>query len=100
METQEEVTAALDTLQRSNPEELAAFIVSLLYGVPPGVRSNVEAFITAAGGGLSLLARRLCRTSHALVNMIFIARQGTPLDIERGHHVSVDPHRTLHVPEQ
>lgn len=35
-------------LQRRRPEELAAFIVSLLCGAPPGVRSYVEAFIAAA----------------------------------------------------
>ena len=35
-------------LQRRSPEELAAFIVSLLCGAPPGVRSYVEAFIAAA----------------------------------------------------
>ena len=34
-------------LQRRSPEELAAFIVSLLCGAPPGVRSYVEAFIAA-----------------------------------------------------
>ena len=48
METEEEFAAALDTLQRRCPEELAAFIVSLLYGAPPGIRSYVEAFIAAA----------------------------------------------------
>jgi hypothetical protein len=48
METEEEFTAASESLQRRSPEELAAFIVSLLYGAPPGVRSYVEAFIAAA----------------------------------------------------
>ena len=48
MDTKEEVTGALATLQRRSPEELAAFIVSLLCGAPPGVRSYVEAFIAAA----------------------------------------------------
>ena len=48
METEEEFNAALAALQRRSPQELAAFIVSLLYGAPPGVRSYVEAFIAAA----------------------------------------------------
>jgi hypothetical protein len=48
METEEEFTGALATLQRRSPEELAAFIVSLLCGAPPGVRSYVEAFIAAS----------------------------------------------------
>jgi hypothetical protein len=48
METEEEFSGALATLQRRSPEELAAFIVSLLYDPPPGVRSYVEAFIAAA----------------------------------------------------
>jgi len=48
METQEEFTGALAALQRRSPEELAAFIVSLLCGAPPGVRCYVEAYIAAA----------------------------------------------------
>lgn len=48
MDTEEEVTGALVALQRRSPEDLAAFIVSLLCGAPPGVRSYVEAFIVAA----------------------------------------------------
>ena len=48
MDTEEEVTGALAALQRRSPEELAAFIVSLVCGAPLGVRSYVEAFIAAA----------------------------------------------------
>jgi hypothetical protein len=48
MDTEEEVTGALAALQRRSPKELATFIVSLLCGAPPGVRSYVEAFIAAA----------------------------------------------------
>ena len=36
------------TLRQRSPQELANFIVSLLGGAPPGVRSYVEAFIAAA----------------------------------------------------
>lgn len=48
MDTEEELSAALAALQRRSPEELSAFIVSLLYGAPPGVRPYVEACIAAA----------------------------------------------------
>ena len=48
MDTKEELAGALAALQRRSPEELAAFIVSLACGAPPGVRSYVEAFIAAA----------------------------------------------------
>jgi hypothetical protein len=48
MDTEEELTGALAALRRHSPEELSAFIVSLLCGAPPGVRSYVEAFIAAA----------------------------------------------------
>ena len=48
MDTEEELARALAALQRRSPEELAAFIVSLLWGAPPGVRSHIEAFIAAA----------------------------------------------------
>jgi hypothetical protein len=48
MDTEDELSGALAALQRRSPEELAAFIVSLLCGAPPGVRSYVEAFIAAA----------------------------------------------------
>jgi hypothetical protein len=48
VDTEEELAGALAALQRRSPEELAAFIVSLLCGSPPGVRSYVEAFIAAA----------------------------------------------------
>ena len=48
MDTEEELTGALAALQRRSPEELSAFIVSLVCGAPPGVRSYVEAFIAAA----------------------------------------------------
>ena len=48
METEEELTGTLAALQRRSPEELAAFIVSLVCGAPPGIRSYVEAFIAAA----------------------------------------------------
>lgn len=47
MDTEEELAGALAALQRRSPEELATFIVSLLGGAPPGVRSYVEAFIAA-----------------------------------------------------
>ena len=48
MDTEEELAGALTVLQRRSPQELAAFIVSLLCGAPPGVQSYVEAFIAAA----------------------------------------------------
>ena len=48
MDTEEELARALAALQRRSPEELAAFIVSLLWSAPPGVRSYIEAFIAAA----------------------------------------------------
>ena len=48
MDTEKELAGALAALQRRRPEELAAFILSLLCGAPPGVRSYVEAFIAAA----------------------------------------------------
>lgn len=48
MDTEEELAGALAALQRRSPAELAAFIVSLTYGAPSGVRSYVEAFIAAA----------------------------------------------------
>jgi len=48
MEPEEELTGALVALRRRSPEELAAFIVSLLWGAPQGVRSYVEAFVAAA----------------------------------------------------
>jgi hypothetical protein len=48
METEEEFTGALAALRCRGPEELAAFIVSLLRGAPAGVRCYVEAFIAAA----------------------------------------------------
>lgn len=48
MDTEEELTGALVALRRRSPEDLSAFIVSLLCGAPPGVRSYVEAFIAAA----------------------------------------------------
>lgn len=59
MDTEEELTGALAALQRRSPEELAAFIVSLLCGAPPGVRSYVEAFIAAAQPSkVATIARR------------------------------------------
>lgn len=48
MEMEEEFTGALATLRRRSPEEIGAFIVSLLCNAPPGVRSYVEAFIAAS----------------------------------------------------
>jgi hypothetical protein len=48
METGEELTGTLAALQRRSPEELAAFIVSMLCSAPPGVQSCIEAFIAAA----------------------------------------------------
>ena len=48
MDTEEELAGALAALQRRSLDDLAAFIVSLLCGAPPGVRSYVEAFIAAA----------------------------------------------------
>src|SRR5579863_4729821 len=48
MDREDELSGALAALQRRSPEELSAFIVSLLCGAPPGVRSYVEAFIAAA----------------------------------------------------
>ena len=48
MDTEKELAGALAALQRRSPEELAAFIVSLLGGAPAGVRSYIEAFIAAA----------------------------------------------------
>ena len=48
MEAEEEFTGALAALRRRSREELAAFIVSLLCGSPPGVRCYVEAFVAAA----------------------------------------------------
>ncbi len=48
MDTEEELAAALAALQRRSSAELSAFIVSLVCGAPPGVRSYVEAFIAAA----------------------------------------------------
>jgi hypothetical protein len=48
VDTEEELAGALAALQRRSPEELSHFIVSLVYGAPPGVRSYAEAFIAAA----------------------------------------------------
>ena len=48
METEEQLTSTLAALQRRSPEELAAFIVSMLSSAPPGVRSYIEAFTAAA----------------------------------------------------
>jgi hypothetical protein len=48
VDTEEELAAALAALQRRSSEELSDFIVSLVCGAPPGVRSYVEAFIAAA----------------------------------------------------
>ena len=48
MDTEKELAGALAALQRRSPEELFAFIVSLVCDAPPGVRSYVEAFIAAA----------------------------------------------------
>ena len=48
MEIEGEFAGAVARLQRRGPEELATFIVSLLCGAPPGVRSYVEAFTAAA----------------------------------------------------
>ena len=48
METEDELTSTLAALQRRSPEELAAFIVSMLCSTPPGVRSYIEAFTAAA----------------------------------------------------
>jgi len=45
---EEELAGAFAALQRRSLEELAAFIVFLLCGAPPGVRSYVEACIAAA----------------------------------------------------
>jgi hypothetical protein len=59
METEGELARALAALQRRSPEELSAFIVSLLCGAPPGVRSYVEAFIAAAEPSkVATIARR------------------------------------------
>ena len=48
MNTEEELAAAVGALQHRSSEELSDFIVSLVCGAPPGVRSYVEAFIAAA----------------------------------------------------
>jgi hypothetical protein len=48
MDTEEELAGALVALQRRSREELSAFILSLLCGAPPGVRSYLEAFVAAA----------------------------------------------------
>jgi hypothetical protein len=48
VDTKEELAGALAALQRRSSEELSDFIVSLVCGAPPGVRSYVEAFIAAA----------------------------------------------------
>lgn len=48
MEAEDELNSARAALQRRSPEELAAFIVSMLCSAPPGVRSYIEAFIAAA----------------------------------------------------
>jgi len=48
METDKEFAGASAALRCRSPEELAAFIVSLLCGSPPGVRCYVEAFVAAA----------------------------------------------------
>jgi len=48
VDTEEELAGALAALQRRSPEELSDFIVSLVCGAPPGVRSYVEAFIAAS----------------------------------------------------
>ena len=48
METGKEFAGALAALRCRSPEELAAFIVSLLCGSLPGVRCYVEAFVAAA----------------------------------------------------
>ena len=59
MDTEEELAGALAALQRRSPEELAAFIVSLLCGAPPGVQSYTEAFIAAADSSkVATLVRR------------------------------------------
>jgi hypothetical protein len=48
MDIEEELAGALVALQRRSREELSAFILSLLCGAPPGVRSYLEAFVAAA----------------------------------------------------
>ncbi len=59
MDTEEELAGALAALQRRSPEELAAFIGSLLCGAPPGVQSYTEAFIAAADSSkVATLVRR------------------------------------------
>jgi hypothetical protein len=59
VDTEEELAGALAALQRRSPEELAAFIVSLLCGAPPGVQSYTEAFIAAADSSkVATLVRR------------------------------------------
>ena len=59
MDTEEELVGALAALQRRSPEELSAFIVSLLGGAPAGVRSYIEAFIaTAEPAKIATIVRR------------------------------------------
>ncbi|HEX5462695.1 MAG TPA: hypothetical protein VFX20_22220 [Steroidobacteraceae bacterium] len=59
MDTEEEIVGALAALQRRSPEELSAFIVSLLGGAPAGVRSYIEAFIaTAEPAKIATIVRR------------------------------------------
>jgi hypothetical protein len=68
VDTEGELAGALAALQRRSPEELATFIVSLLYGAPPGVRSYVEAFIAAAERVSKILcARHSMRTWSSYV---------------------------------
>jgi hypothetical protein len=61
VDTEEELAAALAALRRRSSEELSDFIVSLVCGAPPGVRSYVEAFTAAAepSKGATIVRREL-----------------------------------------
>ena len=66
METEGEFADALTALQRRSPDELAAFIASLLHSTPPSIRAYLEAFIAAAEPrDVAAIVRREIRTLRA-----------------------------------
>lgn len=65
METEGEFADALTALQRRSPDELAAFIVSLLHSTTPSIRAYLEAFIAAEPRDVAVIVRREIRTLRA-----------------------------------
>src|SRR5690348_18506647 len=91
METEGEFADALTALQRRSPDELAAFIVSLLYSTPPSIRAYLEAFIAAAEPrDVAAIVRREIRTLRAGERQYDVRhRRGAELVARAGYTVEI-----------